>query len=486
MKSIQSRIIICILLSACFLFAQDVSAQVSCGWSCDNNTPTCKDAKGASYTWTGYCDGGGTGVCVDECIGGPVTTNNCGDTNITCSSLTKSSTGCCRTDEAPTSTPTPTPSDTPTPTATPTPTSTPTNTPTPTPLMNPKGYLDGFQCNAGNPASKTAQSPVINGWSCDPDDYSEPLEVHIYAGGPAGSGARGWPTTANSARNDIAGECGGNANHKFSWPADSSLNNGEPIDLYAYGINIGSGSTNSFLDYSNPTASPYQCFPPLTDLKSVCNSDGTATISWKSASVTDHTMFALRVDEDASSWNGNCTSPNDGDICNDEATAGFSYTIPNIIPGASYGWWVHQRSMTNGAFGDAFGSSFVCQSASSNCNPGDTCIPIGTCAGATYSVDNCNPNSHARECCIAPTPTPTATPTLTATTTPTPTAVACFEVCIPNTTPNPCVSGAVCSLVGFCGNTPGCTGAACVCNVTPTPTIIPSATNNHFNPYCPL
>ncbi|MBI2628136.1 MAG: hypothetical protein HYW71_01715, partial [Candidatus Niyogibacteria bacterium] len=59
---------------------------------------------------------------------------------------------------------------------------------------NPKGYLDGADCN------------VISGWACDADDYNQSLNVHLYKDGPAGSGTGITSSiTANQSREPAVG-----------------------------------------------------------------------------------------------------------------------------------------------------------------------------------------------------------------------------------------------------------------------------------------
>jgi len=58
-------------------------------------------------------------------------------------------------------------------------------TPPPGEGNNPKGWHDFSDCRASE------------GWACDPDDYSQPLEIHFYADGPAGSGTFIGSTIAN-------------------------------------------------------------------------------------------------------------------------------------------------------------------------------------------------------------------------------------------------------------------------------------------------
>jgi hypothetical protein len=106
---------------------------------------------------------------------------------------------------------------------------------------DPKGFLDAATCDA------------FSGWSCDPDNYSQALQVHFYVDGPAGSGTFAGSMTANSTRESAVGEqCGGYSNRGFSLGTPSALKDGLNHSIYAYGINIPNGgnpqlpSTKSF------------------------------------------------------------------------------------------------------------------------------------------------------------------------------------------------------------------------------------------------
>lgn len=85
---------------------------------------------------------------------------------------------------------------------------------------------------------------VSTGWTCDADNYSQPLAVHFYKEGDVFIGA----TTANRTREPaVAANCGGYANHGFVFQTPWSVIDGQTHNIYAYAINIGSGTTNPLL-----------------------------------------------------------------------------------------------------------------------------------------------------------------------------------------------------------------------------------------------
>jgi GH25 family lysozyme M1 (1,4-beta-N-acetylmuramidase) len=112
----------------------------------------------------------------------------------------------------------------------------------------PMGWLDAAGCDA------------IRGWAQDPDAPDASIDVHVYFGGPAGSGAPGVPTTANVHREDLCAAIG-SCEHGFSFEPPLSLFDSKPHPLYAYGIDHG-GSNNAEL-----SGSPLElvCAPTVPD-----------------------------------------------------------------------------------------------------------------------------------------------------------------------------------------------------------------------------
>lgn len=109
----------------------------------------------------------------------------------------------------------------------PTPTD-PKPTATPTPFYNPIGFHDLSDC------TQTV------GWTCDQDDFTAPLTVHIYEGATFLGSA-----VANVAREPgVAAACGGNANHGFTFATPAGLKDGVAHSITAYAINIGTGTGN--------------------------------------------------------------------------------------------------------------------------------------------------------------------------------------------------------------------------------------------------
>ncbi len=110
---------------------------------------------------------------------------------------------------------------------------------------DPVGYLDGAGCDA------------IVGWAQDPDSPDTPIDVHFYYGGPAGSGAPATVINANVYRDDLCAAIGSCA-HGFAGMTPLSLLDGQPRDIYAYGINTGDGGNPAL----GNAPRVLQCAPP--------------------------------------------------------------------------------------------------------------------------------------------------------------------------------------------------------------------------------
>ncbi|MDB4927569.1 MAG: hypothetical protein JWM10_53 [Myxococcaceae bacterium] len=92
----------------------------------------------------------------------------------------------------------------------------------------PVGYLDHTGCDA------------LAGWSMDPDAPANVIDVHLYIGGPAGSGAPGFPVHAGIHRDDLCTAIG-SCNHGFSFAPPYGLFDGADHAVFAYGIDAMGG-----------------------------------------------------------------------------------------------------------------------------------------------------------------------------------------------------------------------------------------------------
>lgn len=97
---------------------------------------------------------------------------------------------------------------------------------------DPIGCLDIVRGGEGNIS--------VGGWAFDWDDVSKSLEIHVYVGGEAGSGAPGYVITANGNGEDVNKAYPGAGNyHRFANTITVSKRGEQTI--YVYAINVGGG-----------------------------------------------------------------------------------------------------------------------------------------------------------------------------------------------------------------------------------------------------
>ena len=139
----------------------------------------------------------------------------------------------------------------------------------------PIGNLDVVSCD------------TTAGWTCDVDNYNQPLEVHLYNG--ASYSVKG---TANISREAaVAAECGGVSAHGFAIPTPDRLKDGTNKSINTYGINIGStgwdkllGGSPKILNCPAPTA-VFDANPATCTI--VVNGIGCSpSLSWNSSNVS--------------------------------------------------------------------------------------------------------------------------------------------------------------------------------------------------------
>ena len=145
----------------------------------------------------------------------------------------------------------------------------------------PRGYLDSAGCDA------------IAGWAQDPDAPNDPINVDIYFGGPAGSGAPGIRTVAGNDRSDLCSAIG-SCNHGYSLRTPRGVMDGASHDIHAYGIDT-AGGNNPELGSSPQTLT---CAPTETGvLRHV--TDPTSYAAWKFDGFMDQRPVS---DSDLNSW----------------------------------------------------------------------------------------------------------------------------------------------------------------------------------------
>lgn len=99
---------------------------------------------------------------------------------------------------------------------------------------NPQGWLDSV-------TSTINGKITVTGWAFDRDSLSSKLSIHVYVGGPAGSGAPCYCITANTSRADVNRVYPGvGGYHGFNKTIKVSKTGTQTV--YVYAINVGGGT----------------------------------------------------------------------------------------------------------------------------------------------------------------------------------------------------------------------------------------------------
>ena len=111
--------------------------------------------------------------------------------------------------------------------------------------VNPQGYVDF----ATSPSNGTLR---VSGWTFDRDSLGSKLQVHVYVGGPAGSGAPGYRCVANVHRPDVDNAFPGVGQY-HGFDATFKVSRTGAQKIYVYAINVGGGSSNPLLGTKDVT-----------------------------------------------------------------------------------------------------------------------------------------------------------------------------------------------------------------------------------------
>ena len=74
------------------------------------------------------------------------------------------------------------------------------------------------------------------GWACDADNPNELIAIHLYFDRVANGNSDMIMAASLDGEDAIGNLCGGNNNHRFVFQASSSLKDGQPHQIYAYGV----------------------------------------------------------------------------------------------------------------------------------------------------------------------------------------------------------------------------------------------------------
>ena len=104
--------------------------------------------------------------------------------------------------------------------------------PTPQPVNHAaRGFLDLASCSS------------IGGWSQDPDEVKQPVDVVLSDGAYVAGNGKSWRVAADNNRTDLCTSIG-SCNHGYSEPVPRSLLNGAAHAIHAYGVNVVGGGLN--------------------------------------------------------------------------------------------------------------------------------------------------------------------------------------------------------------------------------------------------
>jgi len=168
----------------------------------------------------------------------------------------------------------------------------------------PKGSLDYAGCD------------YLSGWACDADNYSLPLDVHLYREGPMdGSGIFLSSVVADLPGGSSVGTaCGGNPNHAFRYVIPEVLKDGLSHWVYAYAVDIPGGINRPMLSGSpkNVTcpcpAINISLIPPAPVMEP---EEDTVLLTWRVTN-TGEKPIRLEVTKDCGGWD--CHFQGDGDV----------------------------------------------------------------------------------------------------------------------------------------------------------------------------
>lgn len=128
----------------------------------------------------------------------------------------------------------------------------------------------------------------LRGWAFDKDDYSLPVMLHVYVGGPDHTTGVGYQVLANTYRPDVNDVYGCGENHGFETTLDVSVF-GDNVDVYVYGINSIGGGTNFLKEkYTVKITVPPPGKPEWKDMKSSYEYDEDVIFNWTNTENTTH------------------------------------------------------------------------------------------------------------------------------------------------------------------------------------------------------
>ena len=214
---------------------------------------------------------------------------------------------------------------------------------------NPQGCVDGVTYE-GNGKIR------VRGWAFDRDSLGSNLQIHVYVGGTAGSGAPGYAITANVSRPDVNNAYPGvGNNHGFDSIISVSPTGNKQVYIYAINVgggtgnpmigsrsvNIGSNTSSSNSGTTTASASSFQM--PLTNAR--CSWRSSTNWSWGNRSGSAARSYHLGVDIIGSSDNVLATANGTVASCGYNRANGNYVVLKHNISGQTvYSFYAHLSS----------------------------------------------------------------------------------------------------------------------------------------------
>lgn len=207
---------------------------------------------------------------------------------------------------------------------------------------NPQGCVDSV-------TSPAVGKITVSGWAFDRDSLGKNLQIHVYVGGPAGSGAPGYAITANAYRPDVNRAYPGVGNYHGFHATISVARRGNQ-NVYIYAINVGGGNTNPLLGIKNvnirgggasPAVSSFQM--PLSNAR--CTWRSYSNWSWGSRSGSGSRVYHLGIDIIGSSDNVMATAAGTVAACGYNSANGRYVVLKHAVSGKTvYSFYAHLAS----------------------------------------------------------------------------------------------------------------------------------------------
>lgn len=217
---------------------------------------------------------------------------------------------------------------------------------------NPQGCVDSV-------VSPSVGKIRVGGWAFDRDSLGNNLQIHVYVGGPAGSGAPGYVVTANAYRPDVNKAYPGVGNyHGFNSTISVSKRGIQTV--YIYAINVGGGNANPLLgtksvnigggntNTSSNSSTSFQM--PLANAR--CTWRSYSNWSWASKSGSGSRVYHLGIDIIGSSDNVMAAATGIVAKCGYNSANGNYVILKHSVSGKTvYSFYAHLASynVRNGA-----------------------------------------------------------------------------------------------------------------------------------------